>query len=101
MLMKKFHSLTLGAVIAALAPLAALAASDMTDAEVRKVDKDNNKITLKHAEIANLQMPPMTMVFRVKDAAMLGKLNPGDKIKFKAEQLDGALVVTAIEPAAK
>ena len=75
------------------------AASDMTDAEVRKIDKDNNKITLKHGEIKNLDMPGMTMVFQLKDAAMLTTLKPGDKVKFKAEKIGGAYTVTQIEAA--
>jgi len=86
------------ALVMAVAPLAwAQATADMTDAEVRKVDKDNNKITLKHGEIKNLDMPGMTMVFQFKDAAMLDKLKPGDKVKFKAEKIGGAYTVTEIE----
>ena len=71
----------------------------MTDGEVRKVDKENRKITLKHAEIKNLEMPGMTMVFQVKDAAMLDTVKQGDKIMFKAEKAGGALVITQIQPA--
>jgi Cu(I)/Ag(I) efflux system protein CusF len=71
----------------------------MADGEVRKVDKDNNKITLRHGEIKSLDMPGMTMVFRVKDPALLDKVKVGDKVRFAAEQTDGALFVTAIEPA--
>ena len=69
----------------------------MTDGEVRKIDKENNKITLKHGEIKNLEMPGMTMVFRVKDAAMLDRVKAGDKVMFKAEKANGALVVTEIQ----
>jgi len=72
-------------------------ATDMTDGQVRKVDKGAAKLTITHGEIKNLDMPPMTMVFRVKDAAMLDKLKAGDKVRFRAEQDGGALVVTAIE----
>jgi len=97
--MKKFHALMLSLLIAGMAPLGAFAAADMADAEVRKIDTENKKLTLKHGEIANLGMPAMTMVFRVKDPAMLDKLKTGDKVKFKAEQIDGAIVVTTIEPA--
>ena len=81
--------------------LAALAAhaADMTDAEVRKVDKDAKKITLKHGEIKNLDMPGMTMVFQVKDPTWLDKVKAGDKVKFSAEKTGGAYVVTAIEAA--
>jgi Cu/Ag efflux protein CusF len=74
------------------------AATDMADGEVRKVDKENKKITLKHGVIKNLDMPGMTMVFQVKEAAMLDKVKAGDKIKFKAEQAGSAIVVTDIQP---
>ncbi len=81
--------------------LAALAAhsAEMTDAEVRKVDKEAKKITLKHAEIKNLDMPGMTMVFQVNDATLLDKVKAGDKVKFSAEKTGGAYVVTALEAA--
>ena len=75
----------------------AAAAVDMADGEVRKIDKENKKITLKHGVIKNLDMPGMTMVFQVKDAAMLDSLKTGDKIKFKAEQAGSAIVVTDIQ----
>jgi Cu/Ag efflux protein CusF len=71
----------------------------MTDGEVRKIDKDAKKITLKHGEIKNLAMPSMTMVFQVKDPALLDSVKSGDKVRFRAENLDGALVVTRIEAA--
>jgi Cu(I)/Ag(I) efflux system periplasmic protein CusF len=89
----------------ATAALAALSASpfaqsaDMSDGEVRKIDKEQSKITLKHGEIKNLDMPAMTMVFAVKDKAMLDKLAPGDKVKFKAVNEAGKLTVTDIQPA--
>ena len=70
----------------------------MTDGEVRKIDKDAKKITLKHGEIKNLDMPPMTMVFTARDPAMLDKVKAGDKVVFSAEKQGGQYVVTAIEP---
>jgi Cu/Ag efflux protein CusF len=75
-----------------------MADSGMTNAEVRKVDKDAKKITLKHEAIKNLDMPGMTMVFQVKDAALLDKAQAGDKIKFKVINEGGAYVVTDIQP---
>ena len=101
------------AAAAAIVPLHALAqssatattaqakpgAGDMTDAEVRKVDKDNQKITLKHGEIKNLDMPAMTMVFQVKDAAMLDKVKAGDKVRFKASNDGGKITVTEMQTA--
>ena len=73
-------------------------ATDMTDAEVRKVDLDTQKITLKHGEIKNLGMPPMTMVFRVKDPALLTAVKAGDKVKFSADRVNGVFTVLTLEP---
>ncbi len=78
---------------------AAMAAMPMVDGEVRKVDMGSKKITLKHGEIKNLDMPPMTMVFQVKDPAMLEKVKAGDKVQFTVDNLNGALTVLTIEPA--
>jgi Cu(I)/Ag(I) efflux system periplasmic protein CusF len=75
----------------------AQANAELTEAEVRKVDMESKKITLKHAEIKSLEMPPMTMVFQVKDPAMLEKIKSGDKIKFAAEKLGSVYTVTVIE----
>lgn len=44
-------------------------------------------------------MPPMTMVFQVKDPEMLEQVKPGDKIRFDAEKVGGAFTVMKIEPA--
>ena len=74
-------------------------AMSMVDGEVRKVDTENKKITLRHGEIKNLGMPGMTMVFGVKDPAALGTLKVGDKVRFMAEKESGAFVVTHIETA--
>lgn len=75
-------------------------ASPLAEGEVRKVDKEAQKITVRHGPIPDLDMPkPMTMVYRVKDPAMLEKVKTGDKIKFHAEKIDGAFTLTAIEPA--
>ena len=76
---------------------AATSTMEMTDGEIRKVDMDNKKITIKHGEIKNLDMPSMTMVFQVKDAAMLDKVKAGDKVKFSANKIGGAIVVTDIQ----
>lgn len=76
---------------------AAGAATEMTDGEIRKVDKENGKLTIKHAEIKSLDMPGMTMVFQVKDKAMLDKVQAGDKVKFKAASEAGKFTVTELE----
>lgn len=75
------------------------ASADMAEGEIRKVDMDAKKITIKHGEIKNLDMPGMTMVFQVKDPALLEKAKVGEKVRFKAEKAGGAMVVTDIQPA--
>jgi Cu/Ag efflux protein CusF len=88
----------LALLLLALMPLASWSQSDDKVAgEVRKVDRDNQKITIKHGEIKSLDMPPMTMVFTVKDSALLEAAKPGDKVRFGVAREDGKFVVTAIE----
>ena len=70
-----------------------------SDGEIKKVDKAAGKITVKHGRLANLDMAPMTMVFKVKDPAMLEQVKAGDKVKFTAEKMNGALTVTALKGA--
>lgn len=75
-------------------------ASALAQGEVRKVNKDAQKITIRHGALPDLDMSkPMTMVYRVKDPAMLDKLKAGDKVKFRAEKVDGVFTVTQIESA--
>jgi Cu(I)/Ag(I) efflux system protein CusF len=80
-------------------PAASAAAAPTSDGEVRKVDMEQGKVTLKHGPIANLDMPGMTMVFKVADPKLLDNLKPGAKVKFAASNMDGAITVTAIEMA--
>lgn len=72
-------------------------AADLTEGEVRKVDKDNQKITLRHGEIKHLDMPGMTMVFRVKDAALLEHVKTGDKVAFVADRVNGVFWVNHLQ----
>lgn len=67
-----------------------------TPAEVVKVDKGQGKLTLKHGPIQNLDMPAMSMVFRVQDPQWLDQLKAGDKIRFDAEKLNGQYTVTRL-----
>jgi Cu(I)/Ag(I) efflux system protein CusF len=87
------------AFAAALSLAGAVAAAELADGEIRKVDKDNKKLTIKHGPLKSLDMPGMTMVFGVKEDAMLDQVQAGEKVRFQAEKIDGKIVVTAIEPA--
>lgn len=71
--------------------------ASMADGEIKKVDKDAGKLTIKHGPLPNLEMPGMTMVFRVSDPAMLAQVKSGDKVRFVADKIGGALTVTKIE----
>jgi Cu/Ag efflux protein CusF len=86
-------------VAAAALAAAPVLAQAMTDGEIRKVDKEAKKLTIKHGPIPSLDMPGMTMVFQVKDPAMLDQVKAGDKVNFTAEKLGGAFTVTKIEAA--
>ena len=70
-----------------------------SEGTVKKIDKAAGKITIKHGPLASLNMPPMTMVFRVSDPAMLDQVKAGEKVSFTAENVGDALTVTALEPA--
>lgn len=75
----------------------ATAAAPTVDGEVRKVDKEQGKVTLKHGPLTNLDMPGMTMVFKVADPKMLDAIKEGDKVRFAADKINGEITVTAIE----
>ena len=70
----------------------------LSEGVVRKIDAANGKITLKHGPLVDLAMPAMTMVFKVQPPNLLNAVKVGDTVKFRAENLKGALTVTAIEP---
>lgn len=106
--MKILHEVVLAALIGASSvattsnafvqqPVASVAQDSMSHGEIKKVDKDAGKLTIKHGELKNLGMPGMTMVFKVQDPAMLEKLKQGDKVRFVAGKVGGALTVTSIE----
>ena len=77
----------------------AATAAELAEGEVRKVDKDGKKLTLKHGPLKNLDMPAMTMVFQVKEDAILDRVQAGDKVRFQAEKIDGKFTVTRLEAA--
>ena len=103
--MKRFASIALtwsALMISLTAPQSAFAQSTpaalpTTAAEVRKVDLGAKKITLKHEEIKNLDMPPMTMVFQVKDATLLANVKTGDKVMVTVDKVNGAYTVMSLQ----
>lgn len=78
-------------------PAAAAASSPLSEGEVRKIDLEQGKVTLRHGPLSNLDMPPMTMVFTAVDPKLLDGLKPGDRVRFTADKKNGIYIVTAIE----
>ena len=112
--MKRFVTTTLIATLGLAAPAVALAQADhaahhggasapaaadapLADGTVKKIDKSAGKLTIVHGPLETLGMPAMTMVFRVKDAAWLDQVKAGDKVRFMADQINGAMTVVHLE----
>jgi Cu(I)/Ag(I) efflux system periplasmic protein CusF len=94
--MKRLHHLLAGAWLAAASLALAQAPTPTAAGEVIKVDKPAGKVTLKHGEIKNLDMPAMSMVFRAKDPKVIEGLVVGDKIQFTAEKINGQYTLTSV-----
>ena len=86
-----------GAPSTATAAAPADASQSLSEGEVTRWNPSTGKMTLRHGELKNLAMPPMTMVFTVQNPAQAGQVKKGDKVRFRAEQLNGAFVVTHLE----
>ncbi|SEB05506.1 copper-binding protein [Paraburkholderia sartisoli] len=69
----------------------------LTEAEVRKVDAATGMVTLKHGALENVGMPPMTMAFKAKDAAMVKQVHEGDRVKVRVENVNGTLTIVKLE----
>lgn len=83
----------------AAAPVAPAASGlPWAEAEVRRVDAAAGKISLKHGDIKNLDMPPMSMVFQLKDKALLGDVKAGDRVRFTADKVNGSYTVMELQP---
>ena len=89
--------LTLAA--AAAFSLALQAQTPSASGEITKLDTATKRVTVKHGEIKNLDMPPMTMVFRVADDKLLEGLSVGQRIGFTAERIKGQYTITSISKA--
>lgn len=81
--------------------VAGAVAEPMISGEVIKTDKSLAKITIKHGPLVNLQMPGMTMPFKVKDPAMLDQVKAGDKVSFAVEKVNGSITITKLESRAE
>ena len=87
------------ASLAAVAPAMPVLAEELSEGEVRRIDREQGKMTLRHGPIGNLDMPAMTMVFVVQDRGQLDRFKVGDRVRFQAEKIGSQYTVTKIEPA--
>ncbi|NQW67444.1 MAG: copper-binding protein [Burkholderiales bacterium] len=94
---KHLFSLFLVIFVACFAAVHAQEKHNMADGEIKKVNRENKKMTIKHGDIKSLDMPGMTMVFQIRDISLFETFKAGDKVKFVAEKLDGAFVVTNMQ----
>ncbi|MBY0410871.1 MAG: copper-binding protein [Burkholderiaceae bacterium] len=85
--------------VTAAAEAAAAPTAPWVNGEITRWDARTLRITLRHGEIQNLEMPPMTMAFRVQDASVVGTLQPGDKVRFQAQKINSSYHVTQVEKA--
>lgn len=86
----------LGVVCGMLAVLAAQAGDRLDTGEIRGIDVEARRITIRH--LSHLDIPPMTMVYRIRDPSLVEGLKPGDAVRFQAERLGAVLIVTHIKP---
>jgi Cu/Ag efflux protein CusF len=94
--MNTFTKLAVAIVLSLSAAFGAFA-QEFTKGTVKKVDAKGQKVTITHENLKNLDMPAMTMVFRVKDAALLEKMKEGAPIEFVADRVDGKLTVIEVK----
>lgn len=80
-------------------PLSAADNAALSEGTIKKIDPSGQRVTLAHGQIANINMPPMTMSFKVKEAALLKVVKEGDKVRFRVEDIGGDYTVVRIEPA--
>jgi Cu(I)/Ag(I) efflux system protein CusF len=97
MLKKVITSLLVVTAFTISATVFSLAQSNETNGEVLKIDKEQGKVTLRHAPIKNLDMDQMTMVFRVQEPKLLDGIAVGDKVKFEADRVNGQITVTKMK----
>jgi Cu/Ag efflux protein CusF len=87
----------LALVAATLVSVTAFAQSASADGEVTKIDRPGARISIKHGGLKALDMPPMTLAFKVADPKMLDAVTVGDKVRFSAEKLSGSYTLTTIQ----
>ena len=79
-----------------LSGICSSAMAEWANGEIRRIDPENKRLTIKHGDIKSIDMPPMTMVFYVKEPSLLGGLQVQDAVEFQATAEGTKYIVTAI-----
>ncbi len=87
------------AIASLVLPFSLFAADDLSEGTVKKIDAPSQRVMLAHGPIKNLGMMPMTMMFKVKDPAMLKQIKDGQKVRFRVEDVGGEYTIVRIEAA--
>ena len=85
-------ALIAGVAAASVYSMTAVAQTATASGEVRRIDAEAGKITIKHGAIADLQLPAMTLVYRI-DPSLLAGIKPGDTVSFTAQRQDNGYVI--------
>ncbi len=93
---RHWRRIALTPLLGLLGMAAVQAASEPTQGEVRRVDTDEGRVTVKHGPIPALELPAMTLVYRVQDRTLLEPVQPGDTIVFTADRIDDQYVILTI-----
>lgn len=93
------RALAVASLVLPLSAFSAETSADLSEGTVKKIDTPTQRVTLAHGPIANLGMPPMTMMFKVREAAMLKSLKEGDKVRFRVEDIGGDYTIVRIQAA--
>lgn len=94
--MRKIINLAVAATLG-LALAGTAFAAEFTKGKIKKLDEKAKKVTIIHEELKGLEMPAMTMVFRIGDGVDAAKLKEGADIEFVADRVNGKLTVTEVK----
>lgn len=96
--MKVFKRVAVGLLLMAVLGVGAIAQDATITGEVKKIDEGSGSITLKQGPAPSLGFKEdMTLIYSVRDRAMLKQVKVGDAVKFEAESGDSGFTITRIQ----
>jgi len=96
--LKVFRRVAVGALLMAMLGIGAAAQDATINGEVKKIDEGSGSITLKQGPAPSLGFKEdMTLIYSVRDRAMLKQVKVGDTVKFEAESGDSGFMITRMQ----